>query len=66
MLVGEGSSSPISQQPKRSAVSRLLVIPGDTDIDSELSLGDDCSMWEGFTKTQLVVESPALVRDGES
>ncbi|XP_034250981.1 TATA element modulatory factor isoform X2 [Thrips palmi] len=53
----EGSSSPISQQPKRSAVSRLLAAHIDTDVDTELALEDDGTVRDVFSKTQLVVES---------
>lgn len=56
-LSDEGSGSPISQQPKRSAVSRLLAAHIDTDVDTELALEDDGTGRDIFSKTQLVVES---------
>jgi len=58
-----GSSSPISQQPKRSAVSRLLSAHIDTDVDTELALEDDGTVRDVFSKTQLVVES-STTKDG--
>lgn len=61
--VDEGSCSPISQQPKRSAVSRLLAAHIDTDVDTEMALEDDGTVRDVFSKTQLVVE-PSTLRDG--
>ncbi|KAK3913859.1 Protein spitz [Frankliniella fusca] len=58
---GLWGDSPISQQPKRSSVSRLLAGHGE-EPDSDLSLGDD-RIWEGFSKTQLVVESCLSAKD---
>ncbi|XP_026278370.1 TATA element modulatory factor isoform X2 [Frankliniella occidentalis] len=64
-LTSPGDDSPISQQPKRSSVSRLLAAHGE-ELDSELSLGDDSSVWEGFSKTQLVVETCTTVKEEKS
>ncbi|KAJ1529876.1 hypothetical protein ONE63_006608 [Megalurothrips usitatus] len=60
------AGSPISQQPKRSDATRLLAAHGDTDVDSELALADDRTVWEGFSKTQLVVEALPTVKDDKS
>lgn len=65
-LEDETSGSPISQQPKRSDATRLLAAHGDTDVDSELALADDRTVWEGFSKTQLVVEALPTVKDDKS